>query len=169
MTQWQFFPKSIIIPDHLKNIIDFVFKKNESDIDSEKYRFGSNAVLKILCEDLKSLGYKVETGKTTAQKIHVPVLFGKNGQLDKSFDADAYSSEYATVIEVEAGRGYTNHQFLKDLFQACVMVNVEYLVIGIRNIYNKNNDFDKVISFFNALYSSEKFKLPLKGVLIIGY
>ena len=89
--------------------------------------------------------------------------------MDKSFNADAYSSKHSTVIEVEAGRGYTNYQFLKDLFQARVMVNVDFLVIGIRNVYNGNKDFEKVVSFFDSLYSSEKFTLPLKGVLIIGY
>jgi len=30
-------------------------------------------------------------------------------------------------LEVEAGRAYTNYQFLKDLFQACMMHDVQYL------------------------------------------
>lgn len=73
------------------------------------------------------------------------------------------------VIEVEAGRAVTNYQFLKDLFQACVMSDVDYLVIAVRNIYRKNQDFEKVISFFNTLYASGRLILPLKGILIIGY
>ena len=42
-------------------------------------------------------------------------LFGKNGKLEKSFEADALNTSRKTVLEVEAGRGVTNHQFLKDL------------------------------------------------------
>lgn len=107
--------------------------------------------------------------KKDEDKIKVPVLYGKNGKLEKSFDADAYSQELKTVIEVEAGRAFTNYQFLKDLFEACVMTDVEYCVIAVRRIYRNSDDFNKVITFMDTLYSSTKFSLPLKGVLIIGY
>jgi len=32
------------------------------------------------------LGFTVEAGKFAKDKIHIPVLFGKNGILAKSFD-----------------------------------------------------------------------------------
>jgi hypothetical protein len=37
------------------------------------------------------------------------------------------------VVEVEAGRGVVNYQFLKDFFEACTMVGVEKLCIAVRN------------------------------------
>lgn len=61
-----------------------------------------------------------------------------------------------------------NNQFLKDLFQACMMQDVEYLCIAVRNIYKKKQDFEEVCRFFDALYSSDRFNLPLKGILVIG-
>lgn len=73
------------------------------------------------------------------------------------------------VIEIEAGRAVSNYQFLKDLFQACVMQDVDYLVIAVRNIYRTSKDFDKLITFLDALYVSNRLILPLKGILIIGY
>ena len=85
------------------------------------------------------------------------------------FEADGLNPKTKTVIEVEAGRGVTNHQFLKDLFQACMMHNVDFLVIAVRNLYRTSNDFEKVLSFLNTLYASSRLMLPLKGVLIIGY
>ncbi|MEF2097315.1 hypothetical protein V3595_22100 [Bacillus sp. CFBP9009] len=101
----------------------------------------------------------------------------------KSFRADAYHDKNKSVIEIEAGRGVLNNQFLKDLFQACMMQDVEYLTIAVLNEYRtknvnkktakvkikKNYDFDEVYKFFDALYASDRIKLPLKGVLIIGY
>ena len=87
----------------------------------------------------------------------------------QSFEADAYNAEEGFVIEVEAGRGVTNYQFLKDLFQACMMHNVHYLAIAIRNQYRTSNDFDKVCRFFDTLYASNRLTLPLRGILIIGY
>jgi hypothetical protein len=99
----------------------------------------------------------------------VPVLFGLNGKVSKSFDADAYHPDEGFVIEIEAGRAVSNYQFLKDLFQACMMHDVSYLAIAVRNSYRTSNDFEKVQSFFDTLYASNRLTLPLKGILIIGY
>jgi hypothetical protein len=70
---------------------------------------------------------------------------------------------------VEAGRGVTNYQFLKDLFQACMMHEVSYLAIAVRNKYRNSHDYEKVQTFFETLYASQRLTLPLKGRLIIGY
>lgn len=77
------------------------------------------------------------------------------------------------MVEVEAGRGVINNQFLKDLFQACMMDDVDYLAIAVRNKYIaagiRNPDFDRVVIFFDTLYASNRMVLPLKGVLVLGY
>ena len=49
------------------------------------------------------------------------------------------------------------------------MVDVEYLVIAVRKVYRDSNDFDKIINFLETLYSSKRFILPIKGILLIGY
>jgi hypothetical protein len=53
-----------------------------------------------------------------ADKIQAPVLFGRNGKLDKYFEADGLNEEFKTFLEVEAGRAVANYQFLKDLFSS---------------------------------------------------
>ena len=111
----------------------------------------------------------METSKTAEGKIKVPVLYGANGKVEKSFEADAYHPIQKTVVEVEAGRGVTNYQFLKDLFQACVMQDVDYAVIAIRQDYRGSDDFSKVVTFIETIYASNRLILPLKGLLIIGY
>ncbi|MEC5164751.1 hypothetical protein RCH18_000470 [Flavobacterium sp. PL11] len=168
MINWQYYPKRKELPSHLKDIID-IFKFKEELISSEKFTLNSNAVLEKVSLNLLSLNYQVETSKKAIDKIKVPVLFGMNGKLEKYFDADAYNEELKTVIEVEAGRGVTNYQFLKDLFQACMMHKVDFLVIAVRNTYNKNKDFQSVLTFFETLYASGRLVLPLEGILIIGY
>lgn len=66
-----------------------------------------------------------------------------------------------------------NNQFLKDLFQACMMDDVDYLAIAVRNVYEaagaNNRDFERVVNFFETMYASNRMKLPLKGILVIGY
>lgn len=50
-----------------------------------------------------------------------------------------------------------------------MMTDVDYLVIAVRKIYRKNPDFQNVVTFFDTLFTSGRLKLPLKGILIIGY
>ena len=166
--QWQFFPKSKIIPNHLKDVVE-VFENNSNKISSDLFTYSSNEVLEKVALSLEKINYKVEKSKKSNDKIKVPVLFGPNGRLEKYFDADGYNEKSKTVIEVEAGRGVTNYQFLKDLFQACMMYEVDFLVIAVRRTYLKNQDFKTVITFFDTLYASGRLRLPLEGILIIGY
>jgi hypothetical protein len=126
-------------------------------------------VLQIVRPYLEQLQYTVESGKGVNEKIDVPVLFGQDNKIDKSFYADALSADGRIVIEVEAGRATENNQFLKDLFEACMMFDVEYLVLSVRNVYRTHYDFDRVYSFLETLYISNRLHLPLKGILLIGY
>ncbi|CAN5348715.1 hypothetical protein BH10ACI3_BH10ACI3_14580 [soil metagenome] len=97
------------------------------------------------------------------------VPFDLDDRIDKAFNADAVSADGKIVIEVEAGRAVDNDQFLKDIFQACMMFEVEYLVIAVRNVYRHNDDFTKIYTFLETLYISNWLHLPLKGILLIGY
>jgi hypothetical protein len=168
MTTWQFYPKARPLPDHLDAVVA-VFDAATVLIGSEAQKLTSNQVLSQVANPLTKLGYEVEMGAAKAQKVYVPVLFGRQGRVTKAFEVDGYSKEHRTVIEVEAGRAVVNHQFLKDLFEACVMPSVDYLVIAVRNDYLGQNDFEKVCTFLDALYASDRFRVPLAGVLVLGY
>jgi len=168
MISWQYYPKSDAVPKHLLKVVD-VFKQYGETIDSSKHKLTSNEVLIVLKKSLLSIGFKVEKGNKIEDKIKVPVLFGRDGQPEKSFQVDAFQEDTGTVLEAEAGRAVTNYQFLKDLFEACMMHDVNYLVISVRRTYRKKADFEKVITHFDTLYASGRLKLPLKGILIIGY
>ncbi len=169
MIQWQYFPKSASCPGHLAEVVA-IFKSHSSRISSDRRREQhSNAVLAVVADDLGRLGYRVEKGKRRIQKVTVPVLFGRNGEPEKSFDADAYHEQLSTVVEVEAGRAIVNNQFLKDLFQASMMEGVDYCVIAVRNIYKTSKDFEMACRYMDTMYASDRLRLPLQGILIIGY
>lgn len=168
MIQWQYFPKSRVAPPIADTVVA-AFESVATAIDSSLYTLESNLVLQALAPSLISGGFKVESSKAKADKVKVPVLFGRNGRVEKSFDADAYHAQHGFVLEVEAGRGVVNNQFLKDLFQACMMHDVQYLGIAVRNIYRQSPDFEKVNRFFDTMYASTRLQLPLEGILVIGY
>lgn len=170
--QYQYFPKSERMPDHLIDLID-IFSKKDELISSFHNQLKSDEVLNVLAPEMEKLGYLVEKGKSAKYKIRIPVLYGRNNTIEKAFEVDGFHKITGTVVEIEAGRGVMNHQFLKDLFEAIVMQEINYLVIAIRNIYEYSNtqseDFEKVLEFIDVLYTSNRINLPLKGILIIGY
>ena len=168
MIKFQFFPRSQGITKDIQSIIS-CFEKEDKNIRSPDFDLSSNQVLEVVRPHLEKAGFICETGKTKDKKISVPVLFGFDNKIDKSFNADAISANGKIVIEVEAGRAVDNNQFLKDIFQASMMFGVDYLVVAVRTDYRGNNDFEKVYIFLETMYISNRIILPLKGILLIGY
>lgn len=165
---YQFFPRSMGLTESMEEVVN-VFKEVEDKISSSTNDLRSDDVLSIVRPGLEKIGYCVEQNKKDEGKIKVPVLFGYNNSIDKHFYADAISADRKIVIEVEAGRATENHQFLKDIFEASMMFSVEYLVIAVRNIYRNHNDFERIYPFLETMYITNRIKLPLKGILLIGY
>jgi hypothetical protein len=159
MLRFQFFPRSVGISDEIKKVVN-CFEKVINDIKSPENNLDSDGVLKKLKPHLQKIDFKVEVSKKKIDKIAVPVLFGLNNKIDKYFNADALSSDGKIVLEVEAGRAVVNFQFLKDIFQACMMHGVEFLIVAVRNDYQKNDDFHRVCVFLETLYISNRLILP---------
>lgn len=175
MINYQFFPRSHGLTEGMRQVVE-CFRTVDVQ-KSKNMHLKSNDMLELLRPHLESLEFRVETGKKKEEKIDVPVLFGENGEVDKSFYADALSVDGRIVIEVEAGRAVRNNQFLKDVFQACMMFDVEYLVIAVLNEYRFNSggkemvsrDYMEIKTFLETMYVSNRIRLPLKGILVIGY
>ncbi|MCD7854783.1 MAG: hypothetical protein LUG66_04095 [Clostridiales bacterium] len=165
---WTFYPLNKKIPKALEKVVK-CFENCEDKISSTLHKYKSDEVLQIICPEFERINYVVEKGKSGEQKIRVPVMYGENGKPELSFEVDAYNREEKIVIEVEAGRAWTNYQFLKDFYEACCMDNVRYLCIAVRKIYRNNQDYKKICNFFENMYISNRFEIPLKGILIIGY
>ena len=168
MIQYQFFPRSRGINAEMAQIVNCFVSSNDK-ISSDYNDLTSNEVLATLRPHFENIGFMVECGKSKGEKIDVPVLFGIDNKVDKSFFADAISKDGKIVIEVEAGQATENHRFLKDIFEASMMFEVEYLVLAVRNRYRTHNDFHRVFTFLETLYVSNRLHLPLNGILLIGY
>jgi hypothetical protein len=166
---WVYFPKSSPPPEFGLLIVS-LFEGLADAIDSTTtVGQHSDTAMAQLRPGLEKLGFRVEKGKSIEDKIVVPVLFGRKGKILKCFNADAHAASEGWVLEVEAGRAVDNNQFLKDIFQACMMHDVLRLAIAVRNTYRNSDDFAKVENFLETLYVSGRLQLPLKGILLIGY
>lgn len=169
MINWVYFPKSSPPPEFGLHVVALFEELAEVIDSSTTVGQHSDTVMARLRPGLEKLGFKVERGKSIEDKIVVPVLFGRKGRILKCFNADAHAASTGWVLEVEAGRAVDNNQFLKDIFQACMMHDVLHLAIAVRNTYRSSDDFAKVESFLETLYVSGRLQLPLKGILLIGY
>jgi hypothetical protein len=168
VTQWIYFPRSSR-PTILATKVASAFNEALPQIGSDAQDLKSDEVLKHVAPRLRELGFRVEASKAAVDKIAVPVFFGREGRIEKSFHADAFHAGEGFVLEVEAGRAVSNNQFLKDLFQASMMHDARYLAIAVRTVYRGSPDFETVVRFFETLYASGRLRLPLEGVLVIGY
>ena len=173
-TQWQVFPRSRSVTPVLRSIVD-AFAANEHRFQAnlkpnkKKPNLESNEVLKLVERDLVKAGFKVETNKR--DKIKRPVLFGRQGRHEKSFDVDSYHEPEGIILEVESGRGFSNNQFLKDFFSGCAMQGVRHIAIALRLRYGiaQHEDFEAACSYFDAIYASGRMQFPIESLLLIGY
>jgi hypothetical protein len=125
------FPRTEPPPDFIGPIVD-VFKKHEAEIGTRCLPKGltSDQVLLTLRDDLVTLEFAIEGGKTKAQKIDRPVFFGENGRPSLRYQIDGYCEKWRCGIEIEAGRAWMGNAVYRDLVQAMVMVHVSHLSGG---------------------------------------
>ena len=84
--EWRFYPNSTVIPRKLAEVVSVFVNNQEKIATRNNHTLSSNQILNLIMDDLMQLGFTVEAGKLAKDKIHIPVLFGKNGILAKSFD-----------------------------------------------------------------------------------
>lgn len=122
-----------------------VFSAANNLIDSEKFntertRLQNKDVMSILREELVRIRFDVSR---TGRKYSIDNVFSAN----YNYVVSAYNKEEKYVLQVEAGRGIMNNEYVKDYLEACLMTNVDYLCIAVKNIYLSNNDFTTACDF----------------------
>lgn len=137
----------------------------------------SNRVLALLRTYLLPLGFEVEAGKRKDEKIRRPVFFGERGVEGKTYEIDAFNDTYGIALEVEAGRGARGNAVYRDLIQASLLVDARYLVLAVMSVYRHQQAGRGVVvhsyaesrDLLDAIYASARLRLPLEGVLLVGY
>lgn len=136
----------------------------------------SDSVLATLRPTLEKLGFVVETGKKSSQKIRRPVLFGENGLARVSYEIDAFHDQLGIAVEVEAGRGASNNADYRDILRSALLVDAKYLVLFMPKKYRHGTAKVTTVSAYantknqlDAIYASQRLQLPFIGVLLVGY
>lgn len=161
-------------PPSFAEEVALAFRAHEEEISTRELDDGlkSDDVLDAVRPDLEDLGFDVETGKAREDKIHRPVLYGRDGEPQLKYEVDAYHEDWRCGLEVEAGRAWKGNAVYRDLIQGMMMVRVDVLVLAVPNLYKyssgTNPAFDKTRSVVETLYGVDRFELPYDLVLL-GY
>jgi hypothetical protein len=128
---------------------------------------------RVLRPALTAFGFEIEAGKTASGKIRRPVLFGENGRPIVAYEVDGFHPGLGIVLEVEAGRGAAGNADYRDLVRTSLIVDAEYLVLGMMLEYKTGKttmrSYERTRDQLDAIYASERLRLPFKGVLVVGY
>jgi len=162
------------------------FKANLKSIDSEKFgKSGTNKEKSKLTSDfvlaevtfkLKEInGMRVEEnvdGKKVS--VNIPVLYGDNGKVMKSYNPDAWHEEHGILLEVEAGMMIiSNKTHLEDLIKAIQIPNIKHFVIAGARTWKykeqKREPYGKMVTDFTSFYESTRVILPFETLTIIGF
>jgi hypothetical protein len=133
----------------------------------------SDEVLAELAAPLLAAGYDVEQGKRAANRLTRPVLFGENGKPTVEYDVDAFHPVHQVVLEIEAGRGAASNADFRDIVRSSLLVGVRYLALAMMIEYRGGGrpikSYENTRNQLDAIYASERLRLPFEGVLLIGY
>ncbi|MBS1870027.1 MAG: hypothetical protein JSS99_10210 [Actinobacteria bacterium] len=170
---WKFYPSRSEPPAWVTDVVE-VFAAVGAEIDSRtNHGVTSDAALALLRPGLVSLGFEIESGKTKAGRIKRPVLFGEMGRPRLAYEIDGFHPGHGIVLEVEAGRGAANNADYRDLIRTSLIVDAEYLVLAMMLQYRPGTavmrSYERTREQIDAIYESERLRLPFRGVLLVGY
>lgn len=175
---WSYFPRNTRPPSWAVSFVEVV-QGVEAKISTVEHKtgLGSDAVLSELATGLLALGYAVESGKTKAAKIRRPVLFGENGNPEVNYEIDAFHDEFGIAVEVEAGRGAAGNADYRDLVRTSLILDARNMALLLPVRYRTRSGqrelviqaYEKTRNQLDAIYASQRLRLPFEGVLLIGY
>jgi hypothetical protein len=170
---WKYYPSRSPAPEWVPDVIT-VFAAVSEQIDSRaNHGVTSDDALRILRPGLVQLGFEIEASKTRIDKIWRPVLFGEGGRPLVAYEVDGFHPRHGIVLEIEAGRGAAGNADYRDLLRAGLIVEAEYLLLGMMLEYRSGKttmrSYERTREQLDAIYASERLKLPFKGVLLVGY
>ncbi len=173
--KWSYFPRNVRAPAWVAPFVGVV-EEARADIETTAGRtLDSNGVLVRLADGLAGLGFQVEKSKTSADKIGRPVLFGDEGATAVTMEIDAFHDGDGVAVEVEAGRAWNGNAVYRDLVRTSLLLDARYLALLLPIGYAPPSARTPVPAYgysrdlLDAIYASQRLRLPFDGVLLVGY
>lgn len=173
---WKFYPLNSTPPEWVGEIVDVVNRKELtiSTVDGHT-GLSSDQVLAELREGLEHLGFEVERGKRSTEKVRRTVLYGESGRPEVNYDIDAFNDYLGAALEVEAGRGAANNADYRDIVRTSLILDARFLILMQPQAYRPNPSATAIHAYattrsqLDAIYQSRRLQLPFEGILLVGY
>lgn len=173
--RWIYYPRSEAPPSWVADVVS-VFEAARIQLDTLQVHNKSDVALAIIRPALEAIGFRVEGG-SEEPTIHRPVHFGEAGEPDRKYKIDSYHPALRVGLEVEAGRSVRGNAIYRDLIQASLIVDLDYFALAVPQRYRFNTKgkmteekpYDYGRTLMDAIYSSNRLRLPLKGLLLVGF
>jgi hypothetical protein len=173
---WKYYPLNATPPEWVADIVDVVDRAELriSTVDAHT-GLSSDAVLAELRPGLEALGFEVERGKSSSDKVRRTVLYGENGRPEVNYDIDAFNDYIGAAVEVEAGRGAANNADYRDIVRTSLILDARFLILMQPFAYRSNAGAGAIHAYgstraqLDAIYQSRRLQLPFEGILLIGY
>lgn len=173
--RYLYFPKSETPPVWVAKVAA-VFEAQRPLLDTLGGKWNkSDEGLRHLRPGLEAAGFQVEGSKKRADKLHRPVFFGEQGKPSTQYEIDAYHQELRIVMEIEAGRSLHGGALYRDLIRMSLMADCDYAIIAVPLQYRvgpkqqANPVYDTAKAVLEAIYGTNRLRLPFKGLLLVGY
>ena len=95
---WIYYPIRTQPPAWVHHLVSVVRSQHDAIDSSGVSGLTSDIVLSHIAPGLADLGYVVETGKRSGQKVRRPVLFGEQGRPRVTYEVDAVHDEHRIVL-----------------------------------------------------------------------
>lgn len=175
---WSYYPRNARPPRWALDLVAVVVTAEPRvSTVTKKTELSSDGVLAELRPGLEALGYAVESGKSATSKIKRPVLFGENGAAEVSYEIDAFHDGDGIALEVEAGRGARGNATYRDIIRTSLILDARHFALLVPVAYRHQSSGREVTvrayqdarSQLDAIYASQRLRLPFGGVLLLGY
>lgn len=173
--RWSYFPRNRRAPAWVAPLVA-VIAAAEAEISTPGgSRLESLGVLRRIAEGLDGLGFQVERSKAASDKIARPVLFGDEDQPAVTMQIDAFQDRDGIALEVEAGRAWNGNAVYRDLIRISLLLDANFLAMFLPLEYRPPSARSPVPAYaysrdlLDAIYASQRLRLPFEGVLLLGY
>jgi hypothetical protein len=127
---WKYYPARDRAPDWVAGLVQ-AFADSAAQLDSRQgLQMTSDKALAHLRPALVALGFEIEGGKKSSDKLRRPVLFGEQGREERAYEVDGFHPVAGVALEIEAGRGTQGNAIYRDLIQTSLLIDARYLALG---------------------------------------
>ncbi len=158
---------TLVLPPHLLELKEACAVRATELSAWEPRRPPARHVMQVLMPWLESVGYAAGA-PTPDQQWHLPGL----GDAELAISFSAWTPERRTALHVMGRSAWERREFLHQTLAAALHPQIDYLALAVLNWHEpaRLDHFEAICNYLKVLYSDpSKFRLPLSGLLILGY